>query len=322
MFISVLMPLYNSEKYIGDAIESVLCQTHKDFELLVIDDGSTDNSNKIVSQFKDSRIKLYCRTHSGLIDGLNYGLSVAQGQAIARFDNDDICLNDRLENQIGFLNNHPEIGVVAGGACIIDENGRMKNNVNMPEKHDDIAYGLESFFNPVIHPAVMIRKDILVSIGGYRDNFQAAEDYDLWLRLLRTGVRFENLPYPVIKLRKHDKNMSMVQLENSTRSCFLALLEHFFWKHNGFEAASLGGDQYKNFMIQALDMVQDTGLIEAWCWRAAIKDNLKTDHLKTIFNICRSLFDKNKRHIILNRSKKIISTMETMAKHIEFDRKL
>ncbi len=320
MLVSVLVPLFNSEEYIKDAIESVLNQSYENFELLVIDDGSTDKSAEIVSQFKDSRIKLHRRNHSGLIDGLNYGLAVAKGEVIARFDNDDICLEGRLKNQISFLKGHPDVGVVAGGAYLIDETGKIRKSISMPEHHDDISHCLESFFNPIIHPAVVIRKDILSSLGGYGKRFQAAEDYDLWLRLLRKGIKFHNLPYPIIKLRKHSKNMSMVQLKSSTRSCFFSLFEHFFWKKNRVEITALTWDLQEQLMKKAEGIILDTGLIETWCWRVKVRENLKTDPLGSFIDIGKSLFDINKWGIVFNRKRKIVSRMESMVERVGFEK--
>lgn len=308
MTVSILLPLYNSEKFIVEAIDSVLHQTFQDFELLVIDDGSTDRSAEIVSDYADKRIKLYRRDHFGLIDSLNFGLSEAKGELIARFDSDDICLHDRFMRQVDFLNDHPEVGVLSGGAYLIDSKGRQsKKAAKMPQLHDDIVFALENFFDPIIHPAVMVRKDILISNGGYRKEFPVAEDYELWLRLMRKGVRYECLPDPIIKLRRHDGSVSTTKFKSCMHSCLRAIIEHLFWKRKGIDLAGLPFESRESVMEQALELLDTTCLVELLCWRHDLADKVKSADIKAIFGFGQCLINQNKREILFRKRKKVVS---------------
>ena len=310
MTVSVVLPLYNSEKYIGEAINSVLNQTFQDFELLVIDDGSIDCSVEIVNKYSDKRIKLYRRDHFGLINSLNYGISQAKGKLIARFDNDDICLPDRLKKQVDFLDHHPEVGVLSGGAYLIDSKGRQgKKAVKMHHLHNDIVFSLENFSNSIYHPTVMIRKSILISNGGYRKEFPVAEDYELWLRMLRNGVRFECLPEPIVKIRRHESNMSATKFKSSTQSCLRAFFEHIFWRRKGIDLAGISLASYDSVIEQALELLDTTCLTELLCWRHDLAEKTKICDANAVFGFVQCLFNQNKRAILLRKRGKVVSAI-------------
>lgn len=232
--ISIILPLFNSENFIFESVDSLLNQNYSDFELLIIDDGSVDRSLEIVSSFQDSRIKVFQREHSGLISGLNFGLQKAQGDLIARFDNDDVCLPDRLRKQVRFLSENPEASLVGGNAILIDEEGNeLQGHTKMPSDTLGIEKNLKNLVNPIIHPSVMFRREHVLKIGGYRNLFQAAEDYDLWLRMSQAGMKLFNIEEPVMKLRKHRRNMSVLQMRSSVKSCLLALADHLIGNSSG-----------------------------------------------------------------------------------------
>ena len=318
MTVSILLPLYNSEKFIVEAIDSVLCQTFQDFELLVIDDKSTDCSAEIVYKYTDKRIKLHRRDHFGLIDSLNYGISQAKGELIARFDSDDICLPDRLVRQVDFLNDHSEVGVLSGGAYLIDSKGRQsKKAVKMPQLHDEIVLSLENFSNPIMHPTVMVRRDLLISHGGYRKDFSVAEDYELWLRMIRNGVRYECLPDPVIKLRRFDGNVSSTKFKSSVHSCLRAIIEHLFWKRKGFDLSSLSFESRKSVMEKALKSLDATCLVELLCWRHNLSDKTKTYDVNAVFGFGQCLFNHNKRKILFRKTKKVLSVIRDIVDGID-----
>lgn len=199
--LSVVMPVFNGEKYLKEAIKSILDQTYKDFELIIIDDGSTDNTLKIISKFQDQRIKLYRnRKNLGLVPSLNTGLFKSSGLYIARCDADDIYDKERFRKQIQFLSINLEYILVSSNAILIDEKGRSINKLIFPEKNENIRNGLQKK-NIIIHASVMFRKSIVSQIGGYRHFFNSgAEDYDLWLRLLSQG-KFYNFQNFFIKRR-------------------------------------------------------------------------------------------------------------------------
>jgi glycosyltransferase involved in cell wall biosynthesis len=188
--VSVILPVFNGEKYIREAIESILTQSFYDFELIILNDGSTDHSDEIISSFSDSRI-VFIRSHQniGLIATLNQGIQAARGTYLARMDADDISLPHRLQAQVDFLDMHPEIGVVGGGYLPIDSDGLPVSAPKFWPEYPVTTKWLLLVCNPVCHPSTMIRSDLIRQVGGYQIGFSHAEDYELWTRLaLHTGI--------------------------------------------------------------------------------------------------------------------------------------
>jgi glycosyltransferase involved in cell wall biosynthesis len=193
--ISVAMSVYNNAPYLSHAIESIVAQTFADFEFLIINDGSTDESGAIIDRFaaSDSRIVPIHQPNAGLIVSLNHMVEIARAPLIARMDGDDIALPERFERQVAFLDANPGIGVLGTGCTVIEENGRPSThrfeNVTTTEAIlDDLQNG-----PPLCHPSVMMRRDAVRSVGGYHRAYTHCEDYDLWLRLSE-HVRMANLP--------------------------------------------------------------------------------------------------------------------------------
>lgn len=206
MKISVVMSVFNSEKYIGEAIDSILKQTYSDFELILIDDKSTDMTNKIMKQYQasDSRIIiLENESNLGLTKSLNRGLTVAQGEYIARMDADDISLHERFEKQVNFLDNHPEYSFVSCIAQYIDENGNLEQMRLFPETNEEI-YDMMPKVDAVMHPGVMFRRMDIAKIGNYCEEFRVVQDYDLWFRGMAAGYKFYNLQEPLVLFRRND----------------------------------------------------------------------------------------------------------------------
>ncbi|MDE9563743.1 glycosyltransferase [Xenorhabdus bovienii] len=205
--ISVLMSVYNGEKYLEEAIDSILSQTFEDYELIIIDDGSTDSSPSILSSYaeKDMRVKVITNENNiGLILSLNKGLYMASSNLVARMDADDIAIPERLKIQVDFMQNHPDI-VVCGGFTTYLENP-TKGDIHATSHEGIVA---ECFFHcPVAHPTVMMRKDkILELTDGYDPNDLYAEDYGLWSRLIMSKrARFANINKPLLNYRTHPNN--------------------------------------------------------------------------------------------------------------------
>ncbi len=197
--ISVIIPVYNGAQYVTEAISSVLAQTFNDWELIIIDDGSTDETLTLLNQFQDARIKIISREHRGLIASLNEGLALAQGEFIARLDADDICLPYRFEKQLVVFAN-PEIALVGSWAYKIDADGQEFGVMSYPpaDYHSIKKYFLKH--NPFIQSSVMMRRSALQVVGGYSPRFKVAEDYELWSRLLAKFPAV-NLTEPLIKYR-------------------------------------------------------------------------------------------------------------------------
>lgn len=191
--VTVLMPIYNGEKYLVEAIESVLKQLFTNFELLILNDDSTDNSLNIIKSFNDGRINLVENNHNiGLTATLNEGIKLARGKYIARLDQDDLMKRERLSLQIKYLENHNNIILLGSGVEYIDHEGDLLYKQEMPIHHKEI----ENHFtigNPFVHSSVIFDKKSVMDISGYNGKFIYAQDYDLWLRLSLVG-KVHNLP--------------------------------------------------------------------------------------------------------------------------------
>lgn len=202
------MPVYNGERYIREALKSVLEQTYSDFECLVIDDGSTDSSIEIIKSFVDPRIRYVSKNHSGITDTLNVGIKESRGEYIARFDCDDICEVSRFKEQMDFFNSHPDCSMVGSYAYLIDEDGVLSGKVlDYPQTNEKAIRRYALFHNPFIHPTVMIKKSCLEKTDGYRACFKHVEDYELWTRIIfKNGCA--NIPKPLIRYRIHKNQVT------------------------------------------------------------------------------------------------------------------
>ncbi len=198
--VTVLMPAYNAGKYIAEAMGSVLQQTFSDFTLLIVDDGSTDDTLQVIRSFSDVRIDLIHQSHKGIAAALNKGLSKASSEYIARFDADDICFPGRLMQQVSFLDTHPDYIIVGTDAEYISENGEhLFHFKTVGHTHEQIIQKIYSCC-PFIHSSVMYRKKAVIKAGGYSVHAHNFEDYLLWMQLLKSG-RFYNLPEQLIRVR-------------------------------------------------------------------------------------------------------------------------
>jgi len=191
--VTVLMPVYNAEKYLRPALESIINQTYKNLEILIINDGSTDHSEEIILGYKDPRIRYVRQENAGVGETLRRGVEMARGEIFRRMDADDITTLNSIEIQLRFLDQHPEIGLVAAQQCHITENGKVAYAKRLPrdEWFGGKPYRILSFDDftaekpaPVVHGTAMFYRDLALEVGNYRPWFRVAEDYDLWLRIM------------------------------------------------------------------------------------------------------------------------------------------
>lgn len=209
------MPVHDGEKYIQQAVESILSQTYSDFEFIIIDDGSSDNTVPMLEKYavEDSRIVLACnKTNLGLACSLNLGLEKAKGEYIARMDADDISLPGRLAAQVLFLDDHPEVGVLGTAASLMDSQGVLGHLVKYPERHVLLYWMMCFFENPIIHPSVMFRKKLIVEMGGYDERYVTSQDFDLWSRMA-VSTNLANIQDVYLYLRKHEENISSTRYQ-------------------------------------------------------------------------------------------------------------
>jgi len=201
MKLSVVLPVYNAEKFVAKAIQSVLDQTYKDFELIIINDGSKDSSLEIIQSFKDPRIRVIDQENQGLAKTLNIGLGLAKGDYIARMDADDICLKHRFQEQITYLKKHPDIGLLGTAVEIIDENDKHLSYHAPYIGHDKLVQFMNEKGNPFKHPTVMFKREIALRCGGFNEQIgKYFEDYFLW-NLIAEKAKVENLPKVLLKYR-------------------------------------------------------------------------------------------------------------------------
>ncbi len=209
--LSVALSVYNGERYLDEAIESVRGQTFADFEFLILDDGSHDASPAIIARHaaRDPRIRVITRENRGLVASLNELLHAARAPVIARMDADDLCHPERFARQLAFLNEHPDHGVVGCWNRHIDEQGRECHvaGADHATDHAGILAAISAGQTPLSHPTACYRRDLVLSVGGYHAAFRHCEDLDLWLRLA-TRTRLANLPERLLAYRRHDAQVS------------------------------------------------------------------------------------------------------------------
>lgn len=217
--ISVLLPVYNGERHLARALQSVLDQSFTDFELLVLDDGSRDGAPAILKRFAaaDGRIRLVSRENRGLVATLNELIGMARGRYLARMDADDIALPDRFARQVAFLDAHPEVVCLGGAQALIDEEGRYLTDLVPPTGDAGIQARILAGHGAICHPTAMIRAEAMAAAGGYDPAMRHCEDLDLWLRLGEIG-RLANLAEVVLKYRLSTRSVSALNWEEQRRN--------------------------------------------------------------------------------------------------------
>jgi glycosyltransferase involved in cell wall biosynthesis len=215
--VSVLLNVYNGEKYLRETMDSILAQTFTDFEFIIIDDGSTDGTTCIIKSYEDERISFIKNDQNcGVSASLNRGLSSAHGEYIAHTDCDDISSPDRLMTQVQFLDENPSIDIVGSWMEIIDQNSRPTGKIM---KFPGLPMGLRwiTFFNiPVAHPVVMMRRSIFDLTGQQYESEVIAHDYGLWTRL-NMNILFSNIQSPLLKYRVHEISLSNSRTEQMNK---------------------------------------------------------------------------------------------------------
>ncbi len=203
--ISVILPCYNAEEYLRESIDSILNQSFSDFELIIINDGSTDSTFQIISEYKDDRIILILNeTNLGLIRTLNIGISKSRGELVARMDADDISRPERFQKQLEYLLKHPKVGVCGTWMHMIHNQTIYKQRYLLSDQIKSVLL----FANPIVHPSVMFRKSIFENENEiYNSNYPHAEDYALWVSLIEK-TEFAIIDEPLFEYRAHTNQVS------------------------------------------------------------------------------------------------------------------
>jgi glycosyltransferase involved in cell wall biosynthesis len=263
--ISVLMSCYNASRWLHEAIDSVLAQTFKDFEFILVDDGSTDETWNIIQRYRDrdQRIVAIPKKNTGLADSLNVAIAQARGAWIARLDADDLCEPNRLEEQIRFVQRHPEVVLLGTGFVEINEHGRVIKKHLYPSGHRQLVRHLERSQRFFPHSSAFYRVDVVRQVGGYNSRIRRAEDWRLWLDLALRG-KIACLPNPLVRIRKHS---SQISLDNDGRRQLCdgtAATVCYFLRKAGCKDPSLGAssDEWIALLNWIENRMEETGAFE------------------------------------------------------------
>ncbi len=237
--VSVVMPAYNAAAYLPEAVRSILEQTFTDFELIVVDDGSTDDGPKILASFDDARLRVVRQENAGVAAALNAGLAEANGEYIARMDADDIAAPHRLAVQVAFLNRWPKIAAVSCELVFIDGDGNaLEYGIRRP--CSPLAIRRATLLGaPIVHAALLARASFFERYGGYRVEMKHVEDYDLWVRAMN-DARFAALPFEMYHCRRHGGSVSG-QWSDLQKTNTLAVRER------ALDQARIGDGLYRRF---------------------------------------------------------------------------
>lgn len=242
--VSVVLPVFNGQPYLLAALESLFAQTFSDFEIIAVDDGSTDQSLAILGRFarRDSRLRVIMRKNTGIETALNEGIDAARSEFIARMDSDDVAQPDRLQNQLAFLQAHDRVVLLGGAYRLIDGVGRYLATLTSPPDNPTLQELALSGRNPFCHPLVMMRREAVLRAGGYREDLPAAEDLDLWLRLGEIG-ELACIPEVLLSYRLHSHSISEqrqeVQIDNMRIACERA------WARRGIQREFKGDEPWR-----------------------------------------------------------------------------
>lgn len=259
--VSVIIPTYNRADMVSDAIESVIAQSCADWELIVVDDGSTDNTPQVVGAFNDTRIKYLYQPNKGLPGARNTGIRASSGACVAFLDSDDLFLPGKLQQQAAFLAAHPDVGLVAGGHIEVDRTLRPLRKVE--PWHGQPELGVEQWLLgcPFITCSVLVRRSWLDMVGLFDEDMRYVEDWDLWLRLAAAGCPMAWLREPVCLYRFHGSNT--VRNVRPMQAGLLRMLDKFYVQPDlNEEALRLRRPAYANAYLNAAARAYAAGAVE------------------------------------------------------------
>ncbi len=225
IFLSVVLSTYNDEKYIAEAIQSILDQTYPYFEFIIVNDGSTDGTLNIIKSFRDDRIVLIDKPNTGLIDSLNTGVRAAKYDWIARMDGDDIAEPYRFEEQVKVIKK--DIVLISSQCSIIDSDGVSIGTTRFLTSKIGITFSKVLEFPLIVHPVVLFKKKVFEAVGGYDKNMYVAEDYDLWCKIFSFGDVYICTKC-LLRLRKHGDNISVQKRDEQKINLLIGYIKYLF----------------------------------------------------------------------------------------------
>ncbi len=287
------MPVYNCGRYLQKAINSILTQTYSNFEFIIVNDGSTDNSLKIIRKYslQDDRIKVISRPNTGIVGALNDGLEIAKGEFLARMDGDDVAISDRLEKQVALMENDDKLVALGTSVLYIDSRGLPLFTYHTQKSHRNIEKELlMGNGGAMVHPSIMVRKKAIINAGGYREEFRHVEDFDLYLRLSRIG-RFGNHSEVLLKYRQHSGSVNFRENIEARQKLKLQILNEELQRRDLPPVKPDKLNNNKNLRVERY---------RTWSYRA-VREGFKKAALKyAILSICCAPFDvQSWRHLKL-----------------------
>src|SRR5260370_35831886 len=291
--VNVVMSVFNGEEFLSETIDSVLNQSFRDFEFVIVDDGSTDATADILSKYalRDARIRVLREGKRGCCASLNLGVSLANGKYVANNDADDLAMPSRLEEQVAFMERNPEVGVLGSAYEVISDSGDVIDTIRHPLEDSEIRSEILRY-NPICHSSVILRKDIALASGGYRRAFEPSEDYDLWLRMSERS-RLANLPNVLVRYRVHGNQLSFRKLEHQ-RLCVLAA-----------STAAAFRKQCRPDPFSGVEQITPELLSKLGVTAAEIQDSLQTSHRNSVIDPIRRAFRVRVWHPLLNFTRPI-----------------
>jgi len=250
--ISVVMSVFNGDALLTESIDSILRQTFTDFEFVIIDDGSNHSTLEILSDFakRDSRVRVFPQKNKGRAESLNRGIDLVRSPLIARMDADDISLSSRLEEQFGFMNRHPEVGLLGSGVEFVTPGGK-RIGFSQPPPLDDAELRIRMrSSNQFYHPTVIMRKEVVVAAGKYRKALCDADDFDLFLRMAER-TKLASLPRPVLLYRIHAGQASIRSMSHQAL-CVLAARAAFVARSRGVPDPLSGVDEITPELVRKM----------------------------------------------------------------------
>ena len=294
--ISVIMSVFNGSKFLADAIKSILNQTFKEFELIIVDDGSTDNSLNIIRSFEsaDSRIKVISKLNEGLAKSLNAAISASQGDFIARMDADDISYKNRLEKQYEYMQKNKSIDLCGCSMDIIDEHGNVTSEKIQISNPDEILKK-KYFQSPILHITFFGKKSFFAKHNGYREEFKYAQDYDLVMRGINAGAKICNIKDKLVQYRDYQQKVEPIKFIQQFRMTELIVKLSKEREHLGKEVSNLNSEISAILKVNSFDLLVTKIFLRTYF----LKNSLLNSILKKIVNLFAFVLNRDLRRLLI-----------------------
>lgn len=285
--VTVLMSCYNGEKWLSESIESILSQSFKDFEFLIIDDGSRDRSLSILKEYekKDPRIHIVSKKNSGLPDSLNIGLKKAKGKWIARLDADDIAEPERLLKQYDLTKSDPQLILIGSAFREIDQDGITGKIQYYPADHKNLKMNLQTSRRFFAHSSAFYLKEMALKAGGYRPRIKKSEDYDLWLRLSEMG-KFASIQEALIRFRSHPDQISHEDAgRRQIADGCVALTSYWIRRFNYPDPVLQDDEKFEEFREWVVNKVREAGFFQYRLYIETVKSRIGSSEYLKLFKM-------------------------------------